>query len=51
MPGGGGTGDPNDKPGLELFKSKEALDTRVQDLKARGFTYFEFVLAKYKENG
>lgn len=44
-----GEGNPNppDKPGLELFKSKEALDARIFDLKMKGYEYFEFVLAKY----
>jgi len=46
-----GTGKPggSDKPpGLELFKSKAALDARVADLTQQGYEYFEFVLAKYK---
>lgn len=45
---GEGNNPPGDKPpGLELFKSKEALDARIFDLKQKGYEYFEFVLAKY----
>lgn len=44
----GGNPNPPDKPGLELFKSKQALDIRVNDLVQQGYEYFEFVLAKYK---
>lgn len=46
-----GTGKPggSDKPpGLELFKSFDALKARYQELKEKGYD-FEFVLAKYKE--
>lgn len=35
-------------PGLEVFKSFEALKERYHELKEKGYD-FEFVLAKYKE--
>lgn len=41
-----GTGDK--PPGLEVFKTLEALTARVNDLRYKGYD-FEFVLAKYKE--
>ncbi len=46
--GGGGIGTGDKPPGLELFKSFDALRERYQQLKDKGYD-FEFVLAKYKE--
>jgi len=49
MPDDGGKPGGSDKPGLELFKSFDALKARYQELKEKGFD-FEFILAKYKDN-
>lgn len=49
MPGGNPPPGGGDKPpGLEVFKSFEALKERYHELKEKGYD-FEFVLAKYKE--
>lgn len=46
----GSNPSPPDKPGLEVFKSFEALKERYHELKDKGYD-FEFVLAKYKDKG